>query len=315
MRYKDIIKYAWHLTNKEKKNFFPFGFVPSFFSTIVGVLYIAYQVLAFHDWLNKHGDSESGSIFTLLKPVLIFLKTHPSWTVFLVVMGFFIFLMYTFSPIICGGALIDLIAKKVNDRPLKGGLMEGFESFFPLMEFAAITSFFHAVPIFTEISMVLRNFSSGTWIIVIPLLFAILIIGLFLSLLFIFAEHFIVLEDMPVLKSIKRSVVLVLSNVKDTLFLGITIALITARVFVNIILVLLIPLLILAIAGFMASVAVKWVGILVGIIIGVSLVIFGAYLLAGFHIFTYAIWTISFIYFRKEEIKYKKRELIAENEN
>ncbi len=300
--YKKIIKAGWQITTQEKNELFSFGFIPSLFGTIVGVLYIGYQIIAFHDWF-KGGSDSHGMLFTILKPILQFLATNASWTVGLVILAFFIFLMYSFSPIICGGALIDLISKKVHGKPLKGGLLKGLESFFPLLEFAAITSPFGAMTFFTEMSMTIRNFETGMLIITIPILTTILIIGLFLTLLFIFAEQYIVLENETFFNGMKKSAKLVLTNVKYSLFLGITLVLIAARIFVNILLVLIIPLVIIGIIALMASIALKSLGIILGIIIGISMLIMGAYLMAGFHIFTYAVWTISFIYFRREEDK------------
>ena len=298
MKYKNIIKYAWEITKKEKQNLFIFGFIPSLSGTIVGLGYISYQILAFRDWIIPH---QHGSVGKIIKLIIKFLQDKPELTVFLIITSFFVFLMYSLSPSICGGALIDLISKKTQSKKLKGGLLKGFESFFPLLEFAAITSPFGIFAILIEISMVVRNFSSGTLFFILPVLSSILVIGAFLSLLFIFAEQNIVLENHNVLKAMRRSSVLVLTNVKDIFFLGISMILITSRIIVNIFLIVIIPLFFVGTIGLMTSVASKIIGVIVGTILGLTIIILGSYAMAIFHIFTYAVWTLSFITFRKNE--------------
>lgn len=292
----------------DSKELFPFGFIPSLFGMIIGVIYVSYQITAFkHSPLFTTTDSHI-DYFAILGPVWEFMKHHPSMTVAIVLVCFFIFLMYTFSPVVCGGALIDLLTKKITEKPLRGGFSKGLQTFFPLLEFTAITAPFGITSYFTEVSMVLRNFGTGTWLFIIPILTIIFVLGIFLTLLFIFSEQYIVLEKDNVINAMKRSAFLVLSNVKDTFFLGITMALITARIFVNILLILLIPILFVTIVAFMASVALKWLGIILGTVIGVGILIGGAYLLAGFTIFTYAVWTLTFIHFRKREIENEQNE-------
>ena len=305
MNYKDIIQKSWEITRDSKKELFTFGFIPSFFGMIIGIVYVTYQVYAFSVsplFLEKGEQPDFGYLDIVLNVWQIF-ADHPSVGVIAVFISFFVLLMYFFSPIICGGALIDLITKKANSRPLEGGFIKGLNSFFPLLEFGALTSPFGIVFYFSELFMILRNFGTGTWVIVIPVLTGILMLGLFLHLLFIFSEQFIVLEKLNVIQAIKRSTVLVLSNVKDTFFLGITLALISLRIVFNIFLILLIPFLVIVIIALMASLAMKWLGIILGLVIGFSLIFLGSYLMAGFTIFLYAVWTVSFMQFRKKEIE------------
>ena len=308
MHYKEIVKKAWDITHMDdSKELFPFGFIPSLFGMIIGVIYVSYQITAFRH--SPLFSTDSGiDYFAILGPIWGFMQDHPSMAVALVLFAFFVFLMYVFSPVICGGALIDLLTKKLTEKKMRGGFSKGLASFFPLFEFAAITAPFGITTYFTEVSMVLRNFGTGTWLFVIPVLTIIFVLGIFLTLLFIFSEQYIVLEKENVINAMKRSAFLVLSNVKDTFFLGITMALIAARIFVNILLILLIPIVFVTIVAFMASVALKWLGIVLGTLIGVGILVGGAYLLAGFTIFTYAVWTITFIHFRKIEIENQQNE-------
>lgn len=261
---------------------------------------MTYQIFAFrHSPLFS--TTEHIDYLSLVLPVWEFMKDHPSLAVVIILFGFFVLMMYVFSPVICGGALIDLIAKKTQGEPMKGGFAQGLGSFFPLFELATLMAPFGIATFFTELSMVLRNFGEGSWLFIVPMLVFVLVVGTFLTLLFIFAEQFIVLEKENVLQSMKKSAFMVLCNVRDILFLGVAMALIAVRILLNILLVLLIPLLFISIVALMASVALKWLGVLFGVIIGVSMVIAGAYLMAGFHIFVYAVWTLSYLHFKGDQ--------------
>ena len=46
MKSSEVIRTAWHLTNSTKGLLW-FGVIPAFFSTLVGIGYIAYQFFAF----------------------------------------------------------------------------------------------------------------------------------------------------------------------------------------------------------------------------------------------------------------------------
>ena len=302
MKYKQIVSDSWQIIKSDKADLFVFGFIPSLFGTIVVVFYVSYQIMAFRH--SSLFSSDQGiNYLSLLSPIWDFMKVHPSVTVSIVLLVFFILLMYVFSPILCGGALIDLVTKRVRGKRLQGGFSKGLQSFFPLFEFAAMTSVFSVTGYFTELSVVLRNFGAGTWVFLIPLLTTILVIGIFLSLLFIFVPQFIVLENMNVIQAMKKSAVLVLGNVKNTFFLGITLALIALRIVFNMLLILLIPLFFMTIVALTATLALQWLGIIIGTVVGLGLLIVGAYLLAGFFLFTHAVWTLSFIRFRKEELE------------
>lgn len=305
MKYREIIQLAWDITTKEKAALFPFGFIPSVFATVVGCIYIAYQVIAFSKSSIFEHSASSSSYFELLSPLWQFMKLHPSWAVLIVLIVFAVAVMYLLVPILCGGGLIHLINRKLNGKELSGGFQRGLETFFPLFEFATITSPFSFFTFFTEITFVMRNFDISSWAIALPVMTSIFMVGIFLSLLFVFAEQSIVLKEDNVIQAMMNSVFLVLANVKDTLFLGVTLLLIALRVILNILIILIIPVVFISLVTFMASVALKWLGIILSVIIGVILILLSAYLMAGFHIFSYAVWTISFIYFCKVAEKNK----------
>ncbi len=268
---------------------------------MVGIFYIGYQILAFKDsHLFTNHDNESSVLF-VLNTLLSFMKDNPSVWVLIIFIIFLGFIFYTFSPVLCGWSLIDLISKKIANKKLAWGLARWLETFFPLFEFAAITAPFSIMTFLTETSLVLRNFSTWLWVFAIPVLTAILVVWTFLSLLFIFAEQYIVIENYNVINAMKRSTLLVLSNVKDIMFLGIAMALIAAKIIINILLILIIPFIFFGIITLMAMISLQWLWVIIGIIVSIAMIITATYLITIFNIFSYAVWTISFIHFRKKE--------------
>ncbi|HPO05837.1 MAG TPA: hypothetical protein PLQ36_01870 [Candidatus Gracilibacteria bacterium] len=303
MHYKQIIQEAWDITTEEKSKLFAYGFIPSFFGVIVGMFYIGYQINAFrisplfnHEVKSHHGFDS----LAFIKPILDLISEYPFWTIGLILVGIGVFLMYTFSPIICKSALIDLIYKKIQGQELKGGFTRGLETFFPVLEFSAIVSTFSLTAYLTEVSMIIRNFNQDSWIIIIPFLSICWMVGMMLSFLFIFGEQLIVIEKLSIIQAIKRSSILVLSHMKDTLFLALGVTLISIRIILNIIIVLLIPLIFMGIMTLLTAMLSKLVAIIIASILSIATIIGSAYLMTGFHIFIYAIWTLSFVNFQKD---------------
>jgi hypothetical protein len=298
MDYRILIKKSWEITNNEKNKLFPFAFIPSFFNTIVGVIFIAYQILALKDSPIFSTPEKNNFSIQLLTEIFDFLGNHPTWGALIIITSFFILMMYFLSPNVFNGALIHLIAKKVYKKDMIGGLERGFECFFPIFEFATMTSVFSFSALITEILFIIRNFEVDSWPFLITCISIIFSFGIFLSLLFIFTEQFIVLENKNVISSIKASSLMVLSNVRDIIFLLSALVLIGVRIILNILLILLIPVLMFFIITVMASLTLKWLGVLFASFLGLSLLVVGAYLMAGFHIFTYSLWTTSYLYFK-----------------
>ncbi|PCI24032.1 hypothetical protein COB57_06155 [Candidatus Peregrinibacteria bacterium] len=299
--YKNIIKQAWQITQEEKSKLFPYAFILSFFTTIVGIIYFSYQFIAFQNSDIFSSNEHSINVMALAEQLWEFMKSSPSLGGLLVLCIVIAFLAYFLLPSLFSGVFIDIISKKaLNTTSQKKSIVHGLENFFPVFEFSSLVSPFTFISFFSEISIIMRTFEIELWGVLLPIITIIFMIGIFLSILFSFAEQAIVIEKLNVIQAIKRSSILVLANVKDTLFLGFALTIIATRVFLNILLILLIPLVFMGIVTFMATITIKWLGMLLAVIISLLLFYVAIYLMAGFHIFSYSVWTLSFLAFREE---------------
>jgi hypothetical protein len=205
------------------------------------------------------------------------------------------------SPNWSAGALIHLINKALRKQPLEGGGIKGMEKFFLIFQFSAFMSVVSPFFLFTETVFILKNASYESLIFLLPLISGLFVLGMFISALGTFSEQFIVLGNRNVFIAMKDSAFMVLSNVKDILFLTLIVLLIGVRIILNVLLILIIPFIVMGILTFAASLALQWVGIVVSVFIACVLLGIGAYLMAGFYIFSYAVWTISYLYFLKKQ--------------
>lgn len=275
--------------------------IPSFFGTIVGTVYIAYQIFAFK---HSHffGGDPSGYL-DLIQKAWDFLGGHTMISIGLIGVAILVLIFYMFTPIIFTGSLIDLVAKAHTGRELNGGLAAGMIHFLPMFEFSAMTSPFHFIAIFTESSFVLRNLGTGMWFFLLPVIVIFGFVGLILTMIFAYAEQYIVLEDKPMGEAISLSARLVVENLRQTLFLGIMMIFISARVFLNVIIILFLPLLVILLTAFLASILSPSIGVTIGLAIGLALLTGASYILGGFTVYQNAVWTISFLEFRKKQMQ------------
>lgn len=302
--HKQIIAEAWKITNEHKKKLFKYWFFPSFFTVIIWVVYISYQIQAFRHsiefWWNWDVD-----FFWIVNTVWEWIVAHKWLSSFLIFFSFFSFLMYIFSPIICDAVLIHYIAQIKLWKTPQWWLSVAFNKFFHLFELSAMLSPFHFITFITESSFIIRNFWLKTWMIILPILTLILIIWVVIHFLFAFSQQDIVLQDKEAIWSIRWSTSLVLWNIRDAFFLWGILLVIIVRIFLNMILILFIPLVFIFITQLFTLLSLNWLWIIIWLIVWVWLIWASAYLLAWFSIFTVAVWTISYIYFKKNETESK----------
>lgn len=297
MNYRAIIREAWGLTQDNKNLIWWFAFAPALVTSLVSMGYLTYQALAFwNSPLIREGGNDH-FLGDLVSMFFDFLKQSPSLGVLVVVIVAVIGLVYLFLPVFTQGALIQLVAKmrRGQNPSIAEGVSFGFNRFLQLFEYQLLIKTFSWISIFTEALFVLRNlgpesFKFFGWI------FAFfLIIGFFLSILFTYSEYFIVLQRVPVFKSILKSSGLVVRQWHHTLFMLLLMVVISVRILFNILVALLVPALVIAPIMLFASFALTILGVIVGSIIGLVALYFASYFLGVFHVFSTAVWTFTFL--------------------
>ncbi|MBI2463369.1 hypothetical protein HYV57_00230 [Candidatus Peregrinibacteria bacterium] len=297
MNYRIVIRNAWELTQTQKRLIMWYGFIPSLLTTLVGILYVSYQIVATYKTPYFSGKEQKSFLREVIEMIITFVKTHHDLGLFLIIVSAVILVLYLLLPTLCRGALIQLTTRIQNNQKIRirDGLTYGLFSFLPLLEYHLLIKSFSVGAILVEAAFIFRNLGIG-WFqtLFFPfLLFA--FIGLILSLLFTYADYFIVIDKQPVFSSIIQSSKLVLLQWQATFLIVILMTLITIRIIFNILLVLVIPAIILIPAGYIATKTLAIIGFIFGLVIGVVALFFAAYFGAILEVFTTAVWVNTFL--------------------
>lgn len=292
MNVRDIVRKAWQVTQVHLKKLIWYGAVPAFFSTVVSSTYIAYQYNAFrHSVLFTGGDQK---FITDLGAAWGLITSHPKFTVVLAILGILILIGYVLVPPIFRGTLIQALMRIKNYEPISGSVEVGVRRFFPMFEFAIITGSFSIVTLFSESSFILRWWGESMFFLALPVLLFIAMVGLVASFLFTYTEYFIVLEDMRLIESIKESVIMVISNLRKTILVFILMLLIGARIVLQAILVLFIPMGIIVATSYFATIFLTTMGLILIGLFSLVVILVASYLMGLFNVFATAVWVFTF---------------------
>ena len=309
MRSRDIVRKAWQITQVHLKKLIWYGVVPAFFGTVVSSVYLAYQYNAFKT-SPLFSDPTRHDVIGTAKTVWGLISLHPTLTITLIVIGIIVFLGYVITPPIFRGTLINAVMRIKDYEPIEGSVEIGVRHFFPMFEFALLTGAFSITTLFTESSFILRWWGENIFFIALPILLFIAMVGLIISFLFTYAEYYIILEDKGLLRSIMDSTILVISNLRKTFLIFILLVLISARIILNVILILLIPMLVVIMTSYFATVFWSTIGFVLIGIFALAVLCVSSYLLGLFHIFTTAVWVLTFSFLaHKEKMPIKDEDL------
>lgn len=296
MDYKAVIKDAWILAKEDRRLFWWWAFVPSIITIIYGVGAFLYQVLAMR-YAPVLGTSDKSFMSMLGELAMQFLNTNTSiGIVFIVITAVFI-LIYLTYPTFCQASLIQLIARIRNKQEVNmvDGITYGALGFLKLFEYHLVIKFFSFINLIVWAMFILRNFGMDAFtFFIIPLSFFAIIV--FIVMLFLtYADFYIVIDDMGVIKSIGRSMRLVVRQWRHTLLILILMMIISLRIILNIVLVLLVPTLIFMAFGAMAALTLAKIGMVIGAVVGLAALFFAAYLTGVLEVFANAVWVFSFL--------------------
>ncbi len=296
MDYKEIIAESWKYTQSNKRLIIWLGFIPSLLTTTVGIGYIAYQFFAFKS-SYLFSENEQSFLKEVVEFIWIFIREHVSWTLPLVVAAIIFGLMYFLFPTLAKAAAIQKIARNKNGQPASvgTGIRYGILSYLPLFEYHLIIKTFTFFSLMIEMSFVLRNLGPVIFKLLLPIFIIFMIVGFILTLLFTYTDFYIVIDDKGVFESMKKSAKLVIMHWKHTFLITLLMILIGVRIIIQVIIVFLIPALILLITGYIATVALPVTGLLVGSIVGFAALITAAYLNGIVDVFSYTVWTFTFL--------------------
>lgn len=296
MDYRQLIKDSWQYTQQNKQLIVWFGFIPAILTTTVSIGYLAYQFFAFKkSWVFDH--PEGSFLEDVLSFIWEFVNTHLSWTVPLIIVAVVLGIFYMLFPTLAKASAIQKIARNRNGQEagLGTGLKYGLISFLPLFEYHLLIKTFAFFSIMVEMSFVLRNLGPVIFKLLLPVFLLFIVISFLLTLFFTFTDFFIVIDGIGVFDSMKKSGRLVFMHWKHTFLITLLMIIIGIRVIIQAFMVFFIPMIIILVTGYIATVALPVTGILVGGIVGVIALIVASYLNGIVDIFSYSVWTFTFL--------------------
>lgn len=302
MNYRRVIAEAWEFTQNNKKMILVYAFLPAVIETLAGICYLGYQFYAFKSSpLFENWQSSFGAV--LFTNIINVLRSNVSSIVPLIVAAAIIGILYLIVPHICEGAIVQLVARKKNGQDVKtrDGLKYGLWSFLPLFEYSWLARTIGYVSVLSLMSSVVRNLGMNVFNAFAVVFAAYAIVSVVLTLLFIYTEFFIIIDDRKVFDSISRSCQLVVTHLEETIMLSIMMLIISVRILVQILFVLLIPAIVIGSIYLFASTAFPFVGMIIGAVLGLVLLYFASFLSGTIHVFAATVWTFTFLEFTAEQ--------------
>jgi hypothetical protein len=290
---REIIAKAWAITKKERQ-VRRWGYVSAALETLLNLKLLIYQVWFLISYLEGDPIGFFTVEATILEPV-------PLWffITFIVTLILALIIEWLF-PNLAKGAIIGLAAKAYNKEEVKGGLVLAIYNFFPIFAIHEVFLLGRIATVITMISLLLR-YTGDMAPIGITILIVFYLATLVMQFFFIFAEEAVVIyrdEDnnkIGIGRALKHSFKLVISYLGHVVFLLLLSFVIILRVFLNLIMVILIPGIALGI-GFLFTLflphIVAWSigGILAVILIGIA-----SYFFAYLSVFKQTIWTLTYM--------------------
>lgn len=303
MKYKERIYEAWQFTQNNKKMIIWYGFLPAILTTLVGILYVLYQIMAFKASPLFDDDPQS-FLYVLVTTILNFVRNNFSLTLPLIIITLVLLIVYLLLPTLLNAAMIQVISRRKNGQKvsLPEGIKFGMLRFLPLFEYSLIVRTFSFISISAEAAFILRNLGPDVFQTLLPLLLIIAVVALFLHIFLTFTEYYIVIDEEKVISSIAKSCTLVILNLQQTIMLVILMLIIGIRILIQIVLVIIIPLLLVTGFAYFASVSLPdYAFIILG---GLSFIflLFAAYLAAIVSVFSTAVWTFTFLDFTSQKV-------------
>lgn len=302
LKARSTIGEAWEFTQNNRRLIKWYAFLPAVLSTVVGILYVAYQYLSFVN------SPLFGQEQTFLAQVALrardFFSANGEFIVPMIIVVAVVGILYILVPSFCEGSIIQIIARKKNGQEVKmrEGIRYGLLSFLPIFEYSWLVRTFSVVSAFTWAGFLARNLGWDALNTFTPILIIYFIIGLIVAVLFTYTEFFIVIDDRKVIESIAKSSTLVVTHLEETLLLSILMLIISVRILLQIVFVLLIPGAMLLIIYLFASASIPFVAYVVAGGVGLVLLYIASYLSATIHVFAASVWTFTFLELTSTEL-------------
>lgn len=296
MDHKQNFKDAWHFTQANPRLVNYYGILPSILVLSFNMMIFTYQYfnLKFSPQLT---DSTQGFATRLFDFIFGVFTKHPEF-IFPAIIGAAVYLLlYLFIPTFCDGALVQIIARKHNNQEvgISDGLKYGLRSFLKLLKFKMVTNTFKFSSILMEMIVVLSYLGREFFQFLGPIFIFVMILSVFVSILFTYAESYIIIDDTGIVKSFHKSTSMVIEHWKETMFLLVLMMLVGLRIAFNILVILGIPFLFSLLFGVLVTLTNATLGYILSAVVGLYTLYFIAQLSGTLLVFTKTVWTFTFL--------------------
>jgi hypothetical protein len=292
---REIIAEAWAITRREK-GLRKWGYFSSFFETLFALKLICYQAyFAYAYFVAQKSVGFFDDFIWLYDNV-------AHWAFYTIIIVFCILLIIEwFVPHLAMGAIIGLSAKSHKHEKTTGGLVLALYNFFAIFAIHEFLILAGLPMTITICSVILRYIPGEVKWMMVGLVVFFWVLSNILKFFFSFAQPAVVVEKRGIFEAMGQSFKLVVSYLGQIMFLLLLLLVISIRIFLNTIIILIIPGLVFGIAlllGTFLSAAVTWT---IASIVAMALIVVASYFFGYLHVFREAVWTITFIELRKHK--------------
>jgi hypothetical protein len=289
MNPREIVARAWAITTGVR-TLRRWGYTASVLETLLETKLILYQSHFVYSYLVL------GRTVGFFEIEEMLYRNLPFWAFLTFIITFTVAVLIEFVlPKACLGAVIGLGAKAGRKEELKGGLVLAIYNFWPIFAIAEMFVLSRITTSVVAISFILRyvegGFSTpGVTFVIVAWAFS-NILKFFAS----FAEEAVVIRKFGIFHAIGHSFKLVLSYLKDIMFLVIILIMISLRIFINFIVALLIPGIAIGVGVALSFFLPPVISYSVTAVVSVVVILFLSYLLAYLQVFKQMVWTLTYL--------------------
>ncbi len=290
---REIIAQAWAVTTTETQ-LKHWGFFGSFFEILLDVKLLIYQIYFIYSYFKGEG----GGLFDI---EIMLYNSIPFWLFATLITAFILLVIVElFVPSLADGAIIGLTAKAHGKEKVKGGFILALYNFFPILAVHEVFVFSSLSIFITAISIILR-YGAGLTSMMIVVATVVWIVSNIIKFFSSFTEPGIVIEKLGIFAAGAKSVKLIMGYMPHVMFLAMLLLVISLRIFINTLVIILVPFAILGIGLGLTYVFQPIVSYSIAGITGLVLTLVAAYFFAYLHVFKQAVWTIMYMELIKEK--------------
>jgi hypothetical protein len=247
-----------------------------------------------------YSPDQEGLFYTFLMNIWNVIRADETLLLLTFFGLFVVFLGWFFTPFLCRAAITYKIAKAKSVGNMRGGIRQAFLHFFVLLEITALKHVFEPISFFTQFSFISRHVP-GLDPLTIPIFLFFSGIGLLGLFLMIYTNQAIMLSEKGFTQAIIKSSTMVIRNLFRTLQILILFLLVEMRVFVNILIVLALPIIFASTTGMFAFFFSDQIGLFLTVTLLITILGLVSYISGILFVFSEAIWTVAFIEHQKNE--------------